>query len=547
MARPLGTSFSGAGAKHVNRTGQPAHDQLHRGLVRGDTGPSRVRTGSEPTTRPSPRSDPRPERPIERRPSTEGQLAGTARTRFSDWSRRYVQALTGLDAVVGLAAVLLALSGLLWDIDLAPTAAIIASAAAGAVLWPLLIAASRGYERRSVGVGSDEMRAVLRAGVCVVVGGAFIAGIAENMVLLTLVVTSVPLATVGSVAMRYAARKYLHRRQRQGESVRNVIIVGTPFAAAHLAALVEREPQCGMTVAGVCVPAADIARARELGLNVLGDLDHVTAVVSEFGCDGVAVTTGDATRNSFLRQLAWSLEGMDVELLVHPGLVEVAGPRMHIRPYVGLPLLHIEQPHFTGWRRIVKRGTDLVLTGVGLVLISPVLLAIALAIKCQDRGPVLFRQTRVGIDGQPFTMYKFRSMVLNAEERLAELKALNEGAGPLFKMTEDPRITRVGRFLRKYSLDELPQLLNVLNGTMSLVGPRPPLQSEVDEYADEAHRRLLVQPGLTGLWQVSGRSLLSWEETVRLDLRYVENWTLTFDLLILWKTVFAVLAQRGAY
>lgn len=415
------------------------------------------------------------------------------------------------------------------------------------LLWPLAIAASRGYDRRAVGIGSDELRAVLKAAVVVVVAGAFAAGFQERMILLSVLVTAVPLATVGSLSLRYAARKILHRRQRDGQSVRTVVLVGSPFAASDLDGMLSRELHCGMRVAGVCVPSTDVARAEALGLTVLGDIDHVAAVVREFGLDAVAVTSGDATRHNYLRELAWSLEGQDVELLVHPGLVEVAGPRMHIRPYVGLPLLHIEQPHFTGWRRIVKRAADLLITVLGGLLISPVLVVIALAIKIHDRGPILFRQTRIGIDGQPFTMLKFRSMVMDAEERLAALQAQNEGAGPLFKMTEDPRITTIGKILRKYSLDELPQLWNVINGTMSLVGPRPPLQSEVDEYASDAHRRLLVKPGLTGLWQVSGRSLLSWEETVRLDLRYVENWTLTFDLLIMWKTLFAVLGQRGAY
>jgi exopolysaccharide biosynthesis polyprenyl glycosylphosphotransferase len=302
-----------------------------------------------------------------------------------------------------------------------------------------------------------------------------------------------------------------------------------------------------MEVLGVCVPQQDVARAREAGLEVLGDLDQVPQLIEIYGADAVAVTSGEATRHNYLRELSWALESARVELLVHPGLIEVAGPRMHIRPYVGLPLLHVEKPHFTGWRRFVKRATDLLLTGIGLVVISPIMLAIAVAVKLGDGGPVIFRQTRVGLDGSTFTMFKFRSMHINAEERLADLRAAHPSMGTMFKMEADPRVTSVGRFLRKFSLDELPQLFNVFGGSMSLVGPRPPLPSEVDEYEDHARRRLLVTPGLTGLWQVSGRSLLSWEETVRLDLRYVENWTLTLDLLIMWKTFFAVVAKRGAF
>jgi exopolysaccharide biosynthesis polyprenyl glycosylphosphotransferase len=264
------------------------------------------------------------------------------------------------------------------------------------------------------------------------------------------------------------------------------------------------------------------------------------------GCDAVAVTSDDATRYNYLRELAWSIEGAGVELLVDPGLVEVAGPRMHIRPLMGFPLLHVEEPHFTGWRRVVKRLSDLVLTSVGLLIISPLMLGIAAAIKLQDRGPVIFRQARIGQGGEPFTMLKFRSMVVDAEDRKLELMPNNEGKGGLFKLNHDPRVTRLGRFLRTYSLDELPQLFNVLAGSMSLVGPRPHLASELAQMPSEASRRSLVTPGLTGLWQVSGRSNLEGDAAIRLDLRYVENWSLTLDLLILCKTISAVLARRGA-
>ena len=219
---------------------------------------------------------------------------------------------------------------------------------------------------------------------------------------------------------------------------------------------------------------------------------------------------------------------------------------MHIRPIMGAPLLHIEQPHFSGWRRVIKRSTDVILTTLGLILISPVMLTIGLSIKVQDGGPIFFRQKRVGRSGQEFWMYKFRSMVRDAEARKAELMVRNEGKGGLFKLSHDPRITPLGKFLRDFSLDELPQLFNVLNGTMSLVGPRPHLAHELAQMPSEASRRALVTPGLTGLWQVSGRSDLEGDDAVRLDLRYVENWTFTLDLLIMWKTAAAVLAKRGA-
>src|SRR4029450_4619431 len=246
------------------------------------------------------------------------------------------------------------------------------------------------------------------------------------------------------------------------------------------------------------------------------------------------------------RELACALEGAGVELLVDPGLVEVAGPRMHIRPLLGFPLLHVEEPHFTGWRRLGKRASDLLLTSVGLLIISPLMLGIAAMIKLQDGGAVIFRQARVGRGGELFTMLKFRSMVSDAEAPTGHLLPLNEGNGALFKLRDDPRITRFGKFLRDFSLDELPQLFNVLRGSMSLVGPRPHLVQELAMMPDAASRRSLVTPGLTGLWQVSGRSALQEEDAIKLDLRYVENWSLTLDLLILWKTISAVRAKGGA-
>jgi exopolysaccharide biosynthesis polyprenyl glycosylphosphotransferase len=301
-----------------------------------------------------------------------------------------------------------------------------------------------------------------------------------------------------------------------------------------------------MQVVAACVPDADDASlVSDAGIAVAGDIEHVVASVREFGVDAVAVTAG--TPDGYLRRLAWSLEGTQVELLVDPGLVEVAGPRLHIRPFVGMPLLHVEQPTFSGWKRVFKAVADVTIAVLALIALLPVWIGVALAIKVEDRGPIFFRQERVGKDGRTFKMWKFRSMVVDAEAKLAALEAQSDGNGVLFKLKRDPRITRVGAFIRRYSIDELPQLFNVLNRSMSLVGPRPPLQREVELYAKSDHRRLLVQPGLTGLWQISGRSNLTWEESIRLDLRYVETWSFTGDLLIMWKTLFAVIGRRGAY
>jgi exopolysaccharide biosynthesis polyprenyl glycosylphosphotransferase len=463
---------------------------------------------------------------------------------FAAWSRRYAATQMVLDGLVGILAVAFVLQLPNAHFNEIKSVVLVLGAGIG---WPIAVAISHGYERGKIGVGGDEPRAVLHAVILGIAAGAVPSAVTDRPGVVALCTMAVPIAGAVSLVVRYCARKYLHYQQRAGRHVRKVIVVGSTYTVGDLTAVLTREPHSGMHVVGVCVPQADVARAHAVGLPVIGDLEQVPQLIHSYSADAVAVAGGDPTRHNYLRELSWALEGSSVEILVHPGLVEVAGPRMHIRPHVGLPLLHVEQPHFTGPRRFVKRATDIVLTSFGLVVVSPIMTAIAMAIKLSDGGPVIFRQIRVGHDGSAFTMYKFRSMHINAEERLAELKAQNPNMGTMFKMEDDPRITRVGKFLRKFSLDELPQLFNVLRGSMSLVGPRPPLPSEVDSYEDHARRRLLVTPGLTGLWQVSGRSLLSWEETVRLDLRYVENWTLTLDLLIMWRTLFAVIAKRGAY
>jgi exopolysaccharide biosynthesis polyprenyl glycosylphosphotransferase len=248
-----------------------------------------------------------------------------------------------------------------------------------------------------------------------------------------------------------------------------------------------------------------------------------------------------------LQRLAWQLEGTSAELVVAPVLMEVAGPRVHVTGVLGLPLLRVSAPTFTGARRVVKEIVDKIGALLLLTVLAPVLMAIAAAIRLGDRGPALYRQRRVGRDGKPFTILKFRTMVVDADRRRDKLLAGNEAAGPLFKMRRDPRVTPIGSVLRRFSIDELPQLVNVVRGTMSLVGPRPPLPEEVEAYGPDMLRRLLVKPGLTGLWQVSGRSDLPWDEAVRLDLRYVEDWSLALDALILWKTVRAVVRGQGAY
>jgi exopolysaccharide biosynthesis polyprenyl glycosylphosphotransferase len=248
-----------------------------------------------------------------------------------------------------------------------------------------------------------------------------------------------------------------------------------------------------------------------------------------------------------LRALAWELEKTGTDLCVSPALLDVAGPRTTIRPTAGLTLLHVDHPQLTGARLLIKDVFDRCAAAVVLILLAPLLVAVGAAIRLYDGGPVLFTQVRVGKNGRVFRIYKFRTMVVGAEQRKVQLLTSSDTDGILFKLRKDPRVTGMGARLRRWSIDELPQLVNVFLGDMSLVGPRPAVPDEVAQYAEHVHRRLVVKPGLTGLWQVNGRSDLSWDESVRLDLRYVENWSFALDVQILWKTVSALLRGSGAY
>ncbi len=461
------------------------------------------------------------------------------------WVRRYTLALVAtesLAAAVAGAAVLAAHRS-----SLSPSQPLLWAALALVVAWPLLLAATGAYAERAFGTGSDEYRHVGRAGFLLLAVLGLVSYAASLDLSRGLVVVAVPALTVATLLVRLAARCWLRALRARGSCTTRVIVVGRGGAVLELVDRVRRERFAGMDVVAACVTPTDRDRvAAALGVPV-GGLDDVVAMAGRLGAETIAVTSASETAAQYLRQLSWQLEGTGIELLVAPGLIEVAGPRLHIRPFEGLPLLAVEQPRFEGWRRVVKGGLDRTVAGVALLLLAPVLLGIALAVRLGSRGPVLYRQERVGVNGRTFTMLKFRSMVVDADRQLGTLTADNISDGLLFKMRADPRVTPVGRWLRRLSLDELPQLLNVLGGSMSLVGPRPPLPGEVARYDTQISRRLLVKPGLTGLWQISGRSDLPWEEAVRLDLRYVENWSMALDLLILVKTFRAVLSRSGAY
>ncbi len=422
-------------------------------------------------------------------------------------------------------------------------------AAALVPVWLGVVAASRGYEPRFFGAGTEEYHRVGTAAVRLTALVALVSYAAKLEVARGFVAVGFPLAAVLLLVGRKVCREVLRADRAAGNYLHRVLVVGSRKQVQALASQVVREPQAGLAVVGACVPGGTgaISIGNDRVIPVVGALTGVLDAVRTLNIDTVAVTPSSALTAPVLRKLSWSLENTGVDLLVSPALTDVAGPRISMRPVAGLPLLHVEQPELSGMRQLVKAVMDRVLAGVALLLLAPILLLIALAVRVSSPGPALFRQRRVGKTGEQFTVYKFRSMYADAEARLAELAHRSDGNGVLFKLRDDPRVTPLGRWLRRYSLDELPQLLNVLRGDMSLVGPRPPLPCEVAQYQSDARRRLKVKPGITGLWQVSGRSDLSWEETVRLDLFYVENWSFALDLSILVRTLRAVARTAGAY
>ncbi|MDO3702171.1 sugar transferase [Micromonospora sp. C28SCA-DRY-2] len=423
--------------------------------------------------------------------------------------------------------------------------------APGVVLaWLVSLKALGCYDDRVLGYGADEYRRVGAASLRLA-GGVAIAGyVADVGISRGFLAVSFAVGTLGLEVARFAARKRLHRARSRGAGwSRKVLVVGDTAHVLELVHTLRREPYAGYHVVGACIPDALLAPvAQRLGdVPVVGSFRGIPEAATAIGADTVAVTASGELTATRLRRLGWQLEGTGIDLVVAPALTDVAGPRIHTRPVAGLPLIHVEAPEFRGVRKLVKGLVDRSAAALAVALLLPVLGLIALAIRLDSRGPALFRQIRVGQGGREFGVFKFRTMVVNADALRAELAARNETDGLMFKMRDDPRVTRIGRLLRKWSLDELPQLVNVLLGQMSLVGPRPPLPAEVARYEGDVARRLLVKPGMTGLWQVSGRSDLSWEDGIRLDLYYVENWSLAADLTILWKTFGAVLRSRGAY
>lgn len=473
------------------------------------------------------------------------------------WEDAYLTRLLVTDVVVVLLAVFLAQYlrfGLSPSLDgSAETQRMTGFSLLFAALWLTALALFRTRARRVIGGGIDEYRQVVAASMWTFGAIAIVTLLLRVDVARGYLAVALPFGTLALLLARHRWRARLQRERGRGELQTTVLAIGNLRAVTVLAHQLTVRPTDGYRIVGFGVPGYSAASGEVVEVNgeaipILGDELQALEAMGSLGVDTVAITDTQHFGVAGLRELTWRLEAADVDLVVSPGMTDVAGTRLAMRPVAGFPLIHVEKPQYEGAKRFQKRAFDFVFALAALVVASPVLLLAAIAIKLNSRGPVFYCAERIGLDGRPFKMLKLRTMVVDADQVLHDLLPANESkGGVLFKMRQDPRVTKVGRILRRFSIDELPQFINVLRQDMSVVGPRPPLQREVETYDGPVMRRLLVRPGITGLWQVSGRSDLSWDETVRLDLSYVENWSMLADLLIILKTLRAVLASEGAY
>ncbi|MFD3437071.1 sugar transferase [Streptomyces sp. NPDC058685] len=482
-------------------------------------------------------------------PSTRGRLAdGVIGRPVNGWEQRYRRTVIISDTVA-TSSVVAAIGNFFGSRDAANWHEKWGILAFGTELLVLAaLAVNRSWAPAVLGQGAEEFRRLGRslftATVVLALGG--IALTSRNIKLWIFV--AIPAIALVTMTTRYLLRLGLHKQRYEGRCLRPVLAAGSPATVRDLITRTRKFPHLGWRVDAVCTTDGLGIDGDQLdGVPVVGLLSDVAGHVRRDGYRVVAVTPDPHWSPDRLQRLAWNLEGSDAEMVVAPVLMEVAGPRLHVDAVLGIPLLRVSMPTFTGGRRAVKGVVDRLAAAVLVMLFAPLMVFVALLVMVDSRGGAVYRQRRVGKDGREFTILKFRTMVSGAHGARAELAGRNEGAGLLFKLRRDPRVTRVGAVLRRYSIDELPQLFNVLTGSMSLVGPRPPLPEECAAYGPDIRRRLLVKPGLTGLWQISGRSDLPWEEAVRLDLRYVEDWSLALDTVILWKTLRAVLHGQGAY
>jgi exopolysaccharide biosynthesis polyprenyl glycosylphosphotransferase len=471
------------------------------------------------------------------------------------WERRYTLNLRLTDTAVVLASVLAAqyvrfgstpASDNLTDhYESAYSAALV-------VIWLSALAGFRARSPKYLGAGIEEYRRVMAASFWTFGAVAMCELLIKLEVSRGYLAVALPMGMVGLLLSRWGWRAHVVSQRVKGAYRSAVLAVGDKDGVMNLASELTDDPRSGYSVVGIAIPGYGQPRGEHVTINgrqipIVGGEGAVSSAIGRCGADTVAIAGTEHFGVKGIRRLLWELEPLDVELVVSPGVMDVARSRLVMRPIAGIPLLCIDKPQYRGAKRIEKRAFDFCFALTALAVVLPIFVVAAVAIKLTSRGSVFYSSERIGIDGKPFQMLKFRTMVEDADKELQNLLCVNESDGLLFKIKDDPRVTPVGRILRRFSLDELPQFINVLRQEMSVVGPRPPLRREVERYDDDVQRRLLVKPGVTGLWQVSGRSDLPWEKAVRLDLSYVDNWSMVGDVLIIMKTLQAVLRRTGAY
>jgi exopolysaccharide biosynthesis polyprenyl glycosylphosphotransferase len=476
----------------------------------------------------------------------------TAMTAERVWARRYRIHLLVTDAAIVVLSIVLALISRfgLANADFEEHAAthwVVASIIVTA--WMLSLSLYGTRDLRVIGVGASEYRRVFTASVFTFGALAILFLIVKLDIARGFFMLALPVGLLGLLGTRWLWRRWLTGARARGHYLCRALVAGSCADVAYVVDQINHNGGATYHILGAATDEANAGQQQRYDCNVpiVADLSTIAVSAANLDVDTVIVAGNPASDTTFIRDLSWQLEGTATELILAARLTDVAGPRIHYRPVEGLPLIQVEIPRFEGGKHLLKRAFDVVGSAVALALFSPLLVVIAVMVRLDSSGAAIFSQERVGRDGRLFTIYKFRSMVTTAEKDQGPLADRNEGAGVLFKLKDDPRVTNVGRFLRRYSLDELPQLWNVLIGDMSLVGPRPPLPNEVRGYPEHVHRRLYIKPGLTGMWQVGGRSDLSWDESVRLDLYYVENWSLMGDLILIWRTFRVLLHPTGAY
>jgi exopolysaccharide biosynthesis polyprenyl glycosylphosphotransferase len=428
-----------------------------------------------------------------------------------------------------------------WAID--PILAIYGTPLAIGLLWVALLIGRGSYNRRIIGLDTEEVR---RATSATIVLFAVVAGtgyLFRADISRAYAFVSLPLGLVLIGFARFGWRQWLYRERKRGRFLTRIIVIGSQRTRQALADKLSQETYAGYEV----IDQIGLPNNHESESEIEEWLNHVDVAISRRGAAAIAIDPGDDAPYEVIRQLSWRLEGRNLDLLISPGSLDVAGPRLSVRPAAGLPLLHLDEAVLSRSQRASKRSLDVVASILVIAVFIPFMLVSALAVRFTSRGPVIYKQVRVGRGGNTFTMLKFRTMHAQADSQIEELREKLEHSSPMFKLAKDPRITKVGNFLRRWSLDETPQLFNVLGGSMSLVGPRPHPLDDVDRYETKAFRRLALKPGMTGLWQVNGRSELSWEQALQLDLHYVEKWSLESDLFLLAKTTKAVIRGSGAF